>query len=231
VPISRIARCSLSPCQQTFKRINPTDYHLPFFNEDTESDRHLRFCPRAARSGTVRVSTELQHLIPAQLQRLLAPSANLHQSFLACAIAALARLTRRPRPQTDAEEGLAHVDHDTHDLVIGVGFEGLADGCELGVQPELVDVDALFVSELIGPFAAVFVLDIFPFRAHALFEKVVVGFMGQLRAGGDVVLSINEGVCQQGRKLFGVPLLFKFSCTYVDAPKFFDRVEGHNLLE
>lgn len=44
------------------------------------------------------------------------------------------------------------------------------------MQPELVDRGGAFVLELVGPFAAVFVLGVFPFGAHAAFEEVVVGF-------------------------------------------------------
>lgn len=44
------------------------------------------------------------------------------------------------------------------------------------MEPEFVDGDILAVFELIGPFAAMFVLKVFPFRADATFEEVVVGF-------------------------------------------------------
>jgi hypothetical protein len=105
----------------------------------------------------VGMATKLDLLIRRQLHRLLELLANLHQSLLSRAVPALA-LTHRPRPQADAEEGLAHVDDDAHDLVVVVFLEGFADGGQLGVEPQFVDVDALLVFELVGPFAAVLVL-------------------------------------------------------------------------
>lgn len=57
------------------------------------------------------------------------------------------------------------------------------------MQPQFVDVDALLVFELVGPLAAVLVLVVFPFRPDAALEEVVVGFQGELGAGGDVVLA------------------------------------------
>ena len=44
------------------------------------------------------------------------------------------------------------------------------------MKPEFVDGGSAFVFELIGPFAAVLVLWIFPFGADTSFEEVVVGF-------------------------------------------------------
>ena len=46
------------------------------------------------------------------------------------------------------------------------------------MQPEFVDGDVAPFFELVGPFAAVFVLGVFPFGADATFEEVVVGFEG-----------------------------------------------------
>lgn len=60
------------------------------------------------------------------------------------------------------------------------------------MEPELVDGCGALVFELIGPFAAVFVLGIFPFGANALLEEVVVGFEGELGDGSDVVLEIRS---------------------------------------
>jgi hypothetical protein len=122
-----------------------------------QSGNKLGLGPRAARMRAVGVATKLDLLIRRQLHRLLELLANLHQSLLSRAIPALA-LTHRPRPQADAEEGLAHVDDDAHDLVVVVFLEGFADGGQLGVEPQFVDVDALLVFELVGPFAAVLVL-------------------------------------------------------------------------
>lgn len=56
------------------------------------------------------------------------------------------------------------------------------------MQPELVDGSGFLVFELVCPFAAMFVLRVFPFRANAFLEEVVVGFESEFRDGRDVVL-------------------------------------------
>ena len=55
------------------------------------------------------------------------------------------------------------------------------------MQPEVVD-GGRFALEAVGPFAAVFVLGVFPFGADAFLEEVVIGFEGEFGDGGDVVL-------------------------------------------
>lgn len=60
------------------------------------------------------------------------------------------------------------------------------------MQPELVDGDGALFFEMVGPFAAVLVLRIFPFGADAFLEKVVVGFQGELGRRCDVVLGRGE---------------------------------------
>jgi hypothetical protein len=52
-------------------------------------------------------------------------------------------------PQTDTVEALAHVHDHAHDLVVAVALEGLADGRELCVQPQVVDRDGPLVLELV----------------------------------------------------------------------------------
>lgn len=56
------------------------------------------------------------------------------------------------------------------------------------MQPEFVDRGGSLVFELVGPFAAVFVLRVFPFGADAAFEEVIVRFQGEFGGWGDVVL-------------------------------------------
>lgn len=58
-------------------------------------------------------------------------------------------LSNGASPQTDTVEALAHVHDHTHDLVVAVVLEGLADGGKLGVQPEVVDGDGSLVLELV----------------------------------------------------------------------------------
>ena len=129
------------------------------------------------------MTRELNHFRILHSQHLLEPLPNRHQDLLArirrpgfAALITGDRLSSGPRPHADSVEALAHVDHDAHDLVVALALERLADGGELGVQPDLVDVDRRLVAEGVGPFAAVLVLRILPFGAHALFEEVVVGF-------------------------------------------------------
>ena len=95
-------------------------------------------------------------------------------------------------PEPDAIEAAADVHYDTHDLAVIGPFEGLTNGGEHDVQPEGVDgCGAAF--EAVGPFAAVFVLGVFPFGTHAALEEVVVRFEGQFGGGGDVILCDSEG--------------------------------------
>jgi hypothetical protein len=91
-------------------------------------------------------------------------------------------------PETNTIESLANIDNDAHDLVVIVVFERFANRGELGVKPEFVDGDGSFVLEGVGPFAAVFVLLVFPFGADAFFEEMVVGFEAEFGGGSDVVL-------------------------------------------
>jgi hypothetical protein len=90
---------------------------------------------------SISVSAELQLLLRRQLDHLLQILANLHQDLLRLALATLA-LTDGAGPEADSVETLSNVDHHAHDLVVAVVFEGLTDCGQLGVQPELVDVDA-----------------------------------------------------------------------------------------
>lgn len=100
-------------------------------------------------------------------------------------------LTDGTSPETNTIKSLANINHDTHDLVVVVVFERFANRGELGVEPEFVDGDGALVLEGVGPFAAVFVLLVFPFGADAFFEEVVVGFEAEFGGGSDVVLDIT----------------------------------------
>lgn len=60
------------------------------------------------------------------------------------------------------------------------------------MEPEFVDGNGTFVFKLEGPFATVFILDIFPFRTHASLEEVVVGFEGKVVCFSNVVLRENS---------------------------------------
>ena len=149
---------------------------------------------------SINVTREFNRIALLQRQHILKAPPNLHQDILALlrapalatsrvAIAATGeRLTRALRPQTDTVEALAHVDDHAHDLAVVLVLERLADGGQHDVQPQVVDVDQLLVAEGVGPFAAVLVVGVLPLGADAGFEEVVVGLLGELLGGRDVVL-------------------------------------------
>lgn len=155
----------------------------------------LRLGASAAAVCTVRVARELHHIRLLQPKHVFEPPANSLENLLAlrrCASALVAgdALAHGACPQTDTVEALAHVHDHTHDLVVVVALEGLADGSQLCVQPEIVNRDRALVLELVGPLATVLVLRVFPFRSYALLEEVVVGLEAKFGGGGDVVLEI-----------------------------------------
>lgn len=150
--------------------------------------------------GRVGVPRELDVLVGGQLENLLEALADVEEDLLALlwrsalttgdvAIPATGNaLANGAGPDADTEEGLSHVDDDAHDLAIVFVLEGLADGGHHGLQPQLVDVDAGFVLELVGPFTAVLVLGVLPLGPYALFEKVIVRLHSKFGYGSDIVL-------------------------------------------
>jgi hypothetical protein len=165
-------------------------------------DAELGLRAGATGVGSVGVTRELDGVIILELERLLEPLSDLEQDLLALLLGpALASLAgdgaaNSACPQTDTVEASPNVDNDTHDLVVILVFEVLADGSEHDVEPERIDVDDLLVLELEGPFAAVLVLRVFPLGSYALLEEVVVGLERELGCGGDVVLrSVSFAGC------------------------------------
>jgi hypothetical protein len=140
------------------------------------------------------VAHELDGLLVGDLENLLEAVADLHENGLrllrgALGLALLGGVglgAGAAGPETDTVEGLADVDDDTHDLVVVVVLELLTNGSEQDVQPDVVVGLALL--EGVGPAATVLVLGVFPLRADAVLEEVVVGLGGELGGGGDVVL-------------------------------------------
>lgn len=164
----------------------------------------LRLRPRTPSMLRIRMPAELQLLLRRQLDHLLEILSNLHQHLLRLALAPLA-LPDRSSPQPDPIESLAHVDHHAHDLVVAVLLEGLPNRSELRVQPELVNVHGGLVAPAVGPFATMLILRVLPFGADALFEEVVIGLLGEVGAGRDVVLegvSVADGCCDSGSHRF-----------------------------
>jgi len=90
-------------------------------------DSMLGLSPCASSMSSIGVTRELQDLCGRQLQHLLEPSTNLHQSILATTLAGSSR------PETNSVEALPYIDDYAHNLVVTFILECLADSCELGV--------------------------------------------------------------------------------------------------
>jgi hypothetical protein len=157
-------------------------------------DRVLGLSAGGTGVGRVGVAHELDGLLVGDLENLLEAVADLHENGLrllrgALGLALLGGVglgAGAAGPETDTVEGLADVDDDTHDLVVVVVLELLTNSSEQDVQPDVVVGLALL--EGVGPAATVLVLGVFPLRADAVLEEVVVGLGGELGGGGDVVL-------------------------------------------
>ena len=165
-------------------------------------DAELGLRTSAARVGSLGVARELDNVVLLQLEGLLEPLSDLQQNLLTLLLSpGLAGITGDGAadgacPQTDTVEASPHVDDDTHDLVVVLILEVLADGSEHDMEPERIDVDRLLLPELEGPFAAVLVLRVFPLGLDALLEEVVVGLEREVGCGGDVVLpSVSLAGC------------------------------------
>lgn len=190
----------------------------------------------------VGVTGELDDIRLLKTKYVLEPPTDRLQYLLAlcgCASGLVAgnALTHGASPQTDTVEALAHIHDHTHDLVVAVALEGLADGGELCVQPQVVDGDGSLILELVGPLATVLVLGVLPLRSYALLEEVVVGLEAQLGGWRDVVLDGKKSwlvyveyyriLWQRVRS--GVDL--GLEATYVDTPEFLDGAECDDLLQ
>lgn len=156
-------------------------------------DRVLGLSPRAATVRTVSVARELHNISLFETEDFLEATTDGLEHFLALGRRAAVlvsgdALADGPRPQADTVEALAHVHDDTHHLVVTIVLEGLANGGQLGVEPEIVDRYGALVFERVGPLATVLVLGVFPLGTDALLEEMVVGFQAQFRGRCDVVL-------------------------------------------
>lgn len=137
------------------------------------------------------MARKLHNILIPQSKYLLEFSSNLHQSFSSGTVPILAPASRLC-PQANPEECFTDVDHDTHYLLVILGLEGLANGGQHNVEPELVNRHGTFVFELEGPFATVLILDILPFRADTSLEEVVVGFEGKVVCFSNIILLRNS---------------------------------------
>jgi len=108
-------------------------------------------------------------------------------------------------PDTDAEKALSNIDYDAHNLSIIFILESLTNRGKHDMEPELIDRNVALLLELVGPLAAMLILDILPLWSYAFLEQVVVGLEGQLGGWSNVVLTMlatkrGKGKCQISRR-------------------------------
>lgn len=104
--------------------------------------------------GAIGVTGELDDIRLLKTEDVLEPPTDRLQYLLALCGRASSLVTgdafaHGASPQTDTVEALAHVHDHTHNLVVAVALEGLADGGQLCVQPQVVDGDGPLVLELV----------------------------------------------------------------------------------
>lgn len=104
--------------------------------------------------GAIGVTGELDDIRLLKTEDVLEPPTDRLEDVLAlcgCASGLVTgdTLADSASPQADTVETLAHVHDHTHDLVVAVALEGLADGGQLCVQPQVVDGDRPLVLELV----------------------------------------------------------------------------------
>lgn len=90
-------------------------------------DSVLSLGPRTASMSSISVTRKFQQLSWRQLQDLLEPGADLHQSILVTTLAGCSC------PEADSVESLPDVDNDPHDLVVTFILKGLTNGRELSM--------------------------------------------------------------------------------------------------
>jgi hypothetical protein len=111
-------------------------------------DGEFRLRPGAACMSGVCMPTKLHRLIRSQIQCLLESLPYLHQGLSSCTLSTFV-LSHGSCPQSDPKECLPDVENDAHHFVVIVFFEGLPNCRELGMEPELIDVDAFLVFKLV----------------------------------------------------------------------------------
>ena len=90
------------------------------------------------------------------------------------------------------------------------------------MEPKFIDGNVARLLELIRPLPAMLVLNIFPFRSNAFFEKVVIGLESQLGGRSNVILTPLVSLVEAAKTL---------GRSYVNTPEFLDRVEGDDFLQ
>jgi len=136
------------------------------------------------------MTRELHLLLRWQLQDFLEFTANIHENFFALfdrsslATSNIAitttwdALSNCASPDTDTVEALSDITDNTHDLAITFLLEGLTNGREHDMEPELINVNQSLVLELVRPLSTVLVLLILPLWTNTFLEEVVVRLEG-----------------------------------------------------
>ena len=177
--------------------------------------------PALSRMSALGMARKFNNLLVTKFQDLLEVLANLHQRrFLWSTFPTTGSLG----PETDSIEGLADINNDTHDLLILIGLQGLADGSKHNVKPEIIDRNTTLILELICPFTTVLVLSVFPFRANTGLEEVVIGFQTEFGCFGYVILQ-KRGISRRCKRQA------EAGETCVNPPELLNRIECDNLLE
>lgn len=171
------------------------------------------------------MARELDNVPFAQAEDLFEPPPDRLEHLLALGCGTAVLVTRNAlahgaRPQSDAVEALAYVDHDAHHFIVCVILEGLADGRQLGVQPQIVNGNRALLAELERPFPAMLVLGILPLGPDAFFEQVVICLETQFGCWRDVVL-VHQYLANESKN----------ESAYVDPPELLHRVERDHLLQ
>ena len=104
--------------------------------------------------GAIGVTRELDDIRLLKTEDVLEPPTDRLEDLLAlcwCASGLVTgdTLADGASPQADTVEAFAHVHDHTHDLVVAVALEGLTDGGQLCVQPQVIDGDGPLVLELV----------------------------------------------------------------------------------
>lgn len=115
-------------------------------------DSVLGLGSRAAAVCAVRVTRELNGISLLETKDFLETPADVLEDLLAlcgCATVLVSgdTLANSPSPQTNTVEALAYVHNNTHNLVVTIVLESLANSGQLCVQPQVVDGHGALVLE------------------------------------------------------------------------------------
>lgn len=146
--------------------------------------------------GRVGVAAELDRLLGRKLQNVLEALSDALETLAALGrvgslvLATLGRLSSGSSPEANTPESLADVHDHSHDLVVVLVLQHLADRGKHDVEPSVVL--SLAALEGVGPATAVLVLRVLPLWSYAVLEEMVVRLLGELGGRSDVVLAQKE---------------------------------------